>query len=65
MHTEDLAALEDITEDTVLCELKERTTHGSCYTFVGDTLLFLNPNEDQDIYGIEVRAIVYICLLLY
>lgn len=63
MHTEDLAALDDITEDTVLSELKERSNHGSCYTFVGDILLFLNPNEEQNIYGLEVRALM--CVIYF
>lgn len=57
MHTEDLASLEDITEDTVLCELQERYNHGNTYSFVGDVLLYLNPNKEQDIYSLEVHAI--------
>ncbi|XP_046675327.1 neither inactivation nor afterpotential protein C isoform X3 [Homalodisca vitripennis] len=60
MHTEDLAALEDITEDTVLCELQERNKHNHNYTFVGDVLLFLNPNAEQDIYNLETQT-KYFC----
>uniref|UniRef100_A0A1B6LPF4 Neither inactivation nor afterpotential protein C n=1 Tax=Graphocephala atropunctata TaxID=36148 RepID=A0A1B6LPF4_9HEMI len=60
MHTEDLAALEDITEDTVLCELQERNKHNTNYTFVGDILLFLNPNAEQDIYNLEMQT-KYFC----
>ncbi|XP_016842665.1 neither inactivation nor afterpotential protein C isoform X2 [Nasonia vitripennis] len=51
MHQEDLAALEQLTEDRVLDELQERLRQGSFHTFVGDVLLILNPNEEQDIYG--------------
>ncbi|XP_011500567.1 PREDICTED: neither inactivation nor afterpotential protein C [Ceratosolen solmsi marchali] len=51
MHQEDLAALEVLTEDRILDELQERLRTGSFHTFVGDVLLILNPNEDQDIYG--------------
>lgn len=58
MHTEDLAALEDVTEDTVLYELQERNKKGQNYTFIGDILLFLNPNVEQDIYGLEVSTSV-------
>lgn len=57
---EDLAALEEITEDTIVNELFERHMSGSHYTFIGDVLLFLNPNEELNIYGPEV---CYIFLL--
>ncbi|XP_054282333.1 neither inactivation nor afterpotential protein C isoform X3 [Macrosteles quadrilineatus] len=60
MHVEDLAALEDITEDTVLSELQERTKEGHCYSFIGDVLLFLNPNSEQDIYSFENQT-KYFC----
>ncbi|KAJ8867609.1 hypothetical protein PR048_031411 [Dryococelus australis] len=51
MYVEDLAALEDIREEAILAELQERLKHGHFHTFVGDVLLVLNPNEQQDIYG--------------
>ncbi|KAK0157852.1 hypothetical protein PV328_011542 [Microctonus aethiopoides] len=51
MLTEDLAALESLTEDTILDELHERLRQGDFHSFVGDVLLILNPNEIQDIYG--------------
>ncbi|KAI4482907.1 hypothetical protein M0802_013616 [Mischocyttarus mexicanus] len=51
MFTEDLAALEVLTEDAILDELQERLQQGHFHTFVGDVLLILNPNERQDIYG--------------
>lgn len=57
MHTEDLAALDHITEDIILDELHHRLQLGQFHTFVGDILLVLNPNEDQDIYGPEVNLI--------
>ncbi|CAG2061376.1 unnamed protein product, partial [Timema podura] len=53
MHTEDLAALDQITEDTILVELHERLKQGHSHTFVGDVLLVINPNEEQDIYGLK------------
>ncbi|KAK2587108.1 hypothetical protein KPH14_002873 [Odynerus spinipes] len=51
MFTEDLAALEVLTEDTILDELQERLQQGHFHTYVGDVLLILNPNERHDIYG--------------
>ncbi|XP_049948905.1 neither inactivation nor afterpotential protein C isoform X1 [Schistocerca serialis cubense] len=56
MRVEDLAALEPVHEDAVLAELHERMRRGHCYTFVGDVLLLLNPNEQQNIYGPEVHT---------
>lgn len=55
MLVEDLAALENLTEETILDELHERLKQGSFQTFVGDILLVLNPNEEHDIYGAHVR----------
>lgn len=54
MLTEDLSALENLTEDSVLNELHERLKLGFFHTFVGDILLILNPNEEQNIYGPNV-----------
>ncbi|XP_071448821.1 neither inactivation nor afterpotential protein C isoform X2 [Hetaerina americana] len=51
MFTEDLAALDVISEDLVLDQLHQRLRRGLCHTFIGDVLLFLNPNEQQNIYG--------------
>ncbi|XP_014215430.1 neither inactivation nor afterpotential protein C isoform X2 [Copidosoma floridanum] len=56
MHQEDLAALEQLTEDRVLDELNERLRMGHFHTFVGDVLLILNPNEEQDIYGMQYHT---------
>lgn len=58
MYQEDLAALEQLTEDRILDELHERLRNGSFHTFVGDILLILNPNEEQDIYGLYVSSIL-------
>ncbi|XP_033207351.1 neither inactivation nor afterpotential protein C isoform X2 [Belonocnema kinseyi] len=56
MFTEDLAALENPTEEIILNELHERLKLGFFQTFVGDILLILNPNEGQDIYGLNYHA---------
>ena len=54
MFTEDLAALENLTEDAVLDELHARLRQGYFHTFIGDILLIINPNEIQDVYGPHV-----------
>ncbi|XP_068083360.1 neither inactivation nor afterpotential protein C [Anabrus simplex] len=50
MRVEDLAALDNLSEDAVLHEVHERYRQSLCYTFVGDILLALNPNEHLPIY---------------
>ncbi|XP_015432915.1 PREDICTED: neither inactivation nor afterpotential protein C [Dufourea novaeangliae] len=56
MFMEDIAALESLTEDTVLDELHERLRQGYFHSFVGEILLILNPNEQQDIYGSDYHT---------
>ncbi|XP_076750741.1 STKc_myosinIII_N_like and MYSc_Myo21 domain-containing protein ninaC isoform X1 [Xylocopa sonorina] len=56
MFMEDLAALETLTEDTILDELHERLRQGYYHSFIGDILLTLNPNEQQDIYGCDYHT---------
>lgn len=54
MHLEDLAALKEVSEDAVLDELQSRHHDGLSYTFVGDVLLYVNPNRDEAIYDQNV-----------
>ncbi|XP_076279257.1 STKc_myosinIII_N_like and MYSc_Myo21 domain-containing protein ninaC isoform X3 [Lasioglossum baleicum] len=56
MFMEDVAALESLTEDAILDELHERLRQGYFHSFVGDILLILNPNEQQDIYGSDYHT---------
>ncbi|XP_012540143.1 neither inactivation nor afterpotential protein C isoform X2 [Monomorium pharaonis] len=56
MFMEDLAALDDLTEDVILDELWERLRRGEYHTFIGDILLILNPNEEHDIYNFHHHA---------
>ncbi|KAG5306058.1 NINAC protein, partial [Acromyrmex insinuator] len=56
MLTEDLAALDTLTEDVILDELRDRLRRGEYHTFIGDILLILNPNEENDIYGVHHHA---------
>ena len=57
MQVEDLAALDTINDDTIVHELETRYKNKQYYTFVGDVLLFLNPNKKLDIYGFSVNTI--------
>lgn len=54
MHLEDLAALKEVSEDSVLSELRNRHFDGLSYTFVGDVLLYVNPNRDEPLYEKKV-----------
>lgn len=45
MYVEDLSALEKLTEETIIEELKHRMEKGFSYTFVGDVLLAINSND--------------------
>ncbi|CAG9567458.1 unnamed protein product [Danaus chrysippus] len=53
MQVEDLAALDFLSEDNILCELQIKYQKGSFTSFIGDVLLILNPNSHQDIYNDE------------
>lgn len=60
MYVEDLAALENLTEDTILEELRHRCTKGFAYTFIGDVLLAINSNEMPSELPRSVRIIEFI-----
>lgn len=57
MLVEDLASLNKINEKNVMDLLRERYEIENYYSFVGDVLVALNPNENQDIYGEKVRFV--------
>lgn len=59
MHFEDLAALKEVSEETVLNELQNRHFDGLSYTFVGDVLLYVNPNRDEAIYEKKVNFSIF------
>lgn len=54
MVVEDLAALDNVDEDRLIEEIKARYMNGNFYSFIGDILLVLNPNETSDIYDERV-----------
>jgi myosin-3 len=63
MLLEDLAALKEVSEDAVLEELQARHFDGLSYTFVGDVLLYVNPNRDEDLYEKKVNRFIYLLTL--
>lgn len=56
IYDEDLAALQNLTENEVLNVLQKRFEKGEYYSFIGDILLCLNPNEKKNIFGHEVST---------
>lgn len=56
MFVEDLAALDKITEDKIIDEIRERLTNGESYSFIGDVLLSLNSNELPKVYPRSVSC---------
>lgn len=55
MYSEDLAALEPLSDDGLLDEIKNRLKVGETYSFVGDVLLSMNPNKKPPTYDRKVR----------
>lgn len=58
MYEEDLAALQKINEKEILYLLERHFERGQCYSFIGDVLLFLNPNEKMNIFGDDVSKLL-------
>lgn len=58
MVVEDLAALDNINDESVLDELEERLKLKLFHSFVGDILLILNPYEHVGTYGDKVSEIL-------
>lgn len=56
MYVEDLAALEPLSDDGLLDEIKNRMKTGGTYSFIGDVLLSMNPNKVHPIYDRKVSA---------
>jgi hypothetical protein len=55
MYVEDLAALEPLSDDALLEEIKNRLKLGETYSFVGDVLLSMNPNKQPPVYDRKVK----------
>lgn len=55
MYVEDLAALEPLSDDALLEELRNKLKIGESYSFVGDVLVSVNPNKQYPIYDRKVN----------
>ncbi|ERL92363.1 hypothetical protein D910_09677 [Dendroctonus ponderosae] len=56
---EDLANLDRISEETVLSVIEERFQDRQFYTFVGEILVAVNPNEPLDIFGKKFHELYF------
>ncbi|XP_022286281.2 unconventional myosin-Ic-like [Crassostrea virginica] len=56
-YADDMAVLGDLTEESLLHELKRRYERNIIYTYLGDVLLAVNPNKMIPIYGEEVGLV--------
>jgi len=54
MYPEDLAALENPVDESVIDSLRNRMEMGESYSFIGDILLSLNSNEIKQEFSNEV-----------
>eukprot|EP00040_Diaphanoeca_grandis_P025170 m.139111 g.139111 ORF g.139111 m.139111 type:complete len:1040 (-) comp30035_c0_seq1:88-3207(-) len=52
----DLAQLTNLTEDSLIANLKARFLVGQIYTYIGDILLVINPYESLPYYTPEIQA---------
>lgn len=55
MFVEDLAALEPLSDDGLLEEIRNRLKIGANFTFIGDVLLSVNPNKVYPTYDRKVN----------
>ncbi|KAJ8313848.1 hypothetical protein KUTeg_008409 [Tegillarca granosa] len=53
-RVDDLTRLSDLDDQIVLAELKARYEQGIIYTYIGDILLSVNPNQQLPIYGEQI-----------
>lgn len=57
MFVEDLAAVEPLSDDTLLEVIRNRSKMGSNYSFIGDVLLSMNPNKVCPTYDNKVSFV--------
>lgn len=60
MYQEDLAAIENPVEETILENLRIRLEMGNSYSFIGDILLSLNSNDLENEFSEEFHK-KYVC----
>lgn len=54
MYVEDLAAIEPLHDDAILEEIRNKMKIGDTYSFIGDILLSMNPNQKYPIHDRKV-----------
>lgn len=55
MYMDDLAALDNLSEDTIVQQLEKRFDQRQIYTYIGDILVAVNPFADLGLYTEKVR----------
>jgi len=55
MYMDDLAALDNLSEDTIVQQLQKRFDQRQIYTYIGDILVAVNPFADLGLYTEKVR----------
>lgn len=55
MYMDDLASLDNLTEDSIVDQLKKRYDSSQIYTYIGDILVAVNPFEDLKVYGAQFQ----------
>lgn len=64
MLPDDMASLENLTEEVVINHLFRRFQEGQIYTYIGDILVAVNPFQILDIYAEKVNKIFSIHYLI-
>lgn len=54
MYVEDLAAIEPLSDDAILDEIRNKMKIGMSYSFIGDILLSMNPNQKYPMHDRKV-----------
>lgn len=62
MFVEDLSAMDKLTDDRIIDEIKQRLMKGESYSFIGDVLVSVNSNELPNQYPRSVKEVSFIIL---
>lgn len=65
MYVEDLAALDPLSDDALVNELKNRLKQGESYSFIGDVLLSINPNKSYPAYDRKVLKMLEVASKIF
>ena len=56
LFPDDLAGLDEVTEDKIAHAVGNRFNQGSFHTYAGDVLLIVNPNSETGLYEQKVQT---------